>query len=128
MRYILSKLNIFGLKNSRTQFLWLECVFFCLKHFLIWKFRSSYQRYSVKEAILTISQISQENNGVRASTTDETFQQSGKQDSLRHIYVRSGLLFFKSTTGSLEEPPLWWIKVGYYLCNHQICKYYAVSD
>ena len=52
-------------------------------------------------------------NTVNIETTDETFQQSGKQDSFRHIlkssaskYESSGSQFFRTTTGIQSGPDL----------------------
>ena len=48
---------------------------------------------------------------LNTGTTDETFQQSGKRDSFRHIlkssasmYETSGRQFFRTTTGIQSEP------------------------
>ena len=48
---------------------------------------------------------------LNTGTTDETFQQSGKQDSLRHLlkssanmYENSGSQFFRTTTGIQSGP------------------------
>ena len=52
---------------------------------------------------------------LNTGTTNETFQQSGKQDSFRHIWVSSasmyessGLQFFKTTTGIQSGPDVFY--------------------
>ena len=44
---------------------------------------------------------------INTGTTDETFQQSGKQDSLRHLLKSSATVVWKKVLGhNFLEPPL----------------------
>ena len=63
---------------------------------------------------------------LNTGTTDKTFQQSGNEDSFRHI-LKSLAGMYESSGSQFLEPPLeyiirtrclWWIKVCYYLFNH----------
>ena len=56
---------------------------------------------------------------------DETFQQSGKQNSFRHIFKRSASMYESSSLvfqnyhwNTIRTRCLWWIKVFYDLFNH----------
>ena len=47
-------------------------------------------------------------------STDEFFEQSGNQNSFRHILKNSVLIF-----NTIRTMRLWWIKVRYDLCNQR---------
>ena len=78
---------------------------------IIYKFLKDFTNHRKKTNRLVVFSRRPLSNILKYRGTDETFQESGKQESLRHIlkssvsmYESSGLQFFRATTGIQSGP------------------------